>query len=467
MKTLLAIDFDPWAAKTYAANFPDVEVRCSKVEDELDALPVSDFIIGGPPCQSFSVAGKGLGHADSRNGWPAFVAAVRKVRPRMFLAENVAGMLSPKHIRYFAKVYAELEKIGYVVLWELLDSVNYGVPQFRQRVWVWGIRADLHAAGMRHEWPKPTHAWPPPVPGMFGGELLPAVTAGQALGLDGAIRKPRSHAVVRRDHPTNEPCPTVEARAALGGGSAMRIVGGGRNGPVGNEPKRQVDGTWTRHERDITAEPCTTIAGAMGGALNGGTHPRVVYDHGLAEPQSRCPTIKAGANTDASGHQGGAEGLVEIMDDPKHQPHQPHQPANSLTHGMNAASAYVRTWEDRHQPAEPAEPAGTVRARSPRDGGRCTENVVRENLRVRKLTPLECARLMSMPDDFCWPEKITKTAMYRIIGNGQCSLMVHRLAECIARVDPDCQTIISLFCGGGVGDVGFHGRCWQYQRMEQ
>ena len=71
--------------------------------------------------------------------------------------------------------------------------------------------------------------------------------------------------------------------------------------------------------------------------------------------------------------------------------------------------------------------------------------------------------MQSLPDDFKWPKGISKTAMYRIIGNGQASLMVHRIAECIKLADPKIETVISLFCGGGVGDVGFHGRFWEYK----
>lgn len=109
MRTLCAIDFDANACATYRANFPDVDVLQRRVEDCVSMLPSADVIIGGPPCVSFSLAGKGLGEADPRNGWPAYVASVRKVMPRMFLAENVAGMLIPKHLKYLSKVYAELE----------------------------------------------------------------------------------------------------------------------------------------------------------------------------------------------------------------------------------------------------------------------------------------------------------------------------------------------------------------------
>ncbi len=495
MKTLLAIDFCKDACATYSANFPDVEVRCDKVEAHRRNLPQSDVIIAGPPCQGFSLAGKGLGEFDPRNGWPATVAAVEFSMPRMFLFENVSGMLTVKHIKYLRKVFTALERLGYVVEMKRMDSVNYGVPQFRDRIWLWGIRQDVHATGVRHRWPAPTHAWPWPEPGMFGDHgLQRAVTVGQALGI--------SH--WQSDGVWFE-----------GSGIAGTVMGGGRNGPVGGEPERQADGKYTRHERDITPEPSTTIAGHMGGALGGGTHPRLVVmgagrhditpkttrditgepsqtivgqwqghqqpivlyrwsdamlqKHPPASPASPASTVQA------KYLKGGAEGLVEITDDPRHQPH---QPANSLTggsakaHSPNASSGYVlaidtkqqRTTapvtalgsDSRHALVE-AEPSETL-------CGSIHEPMQNWKAKkwVRRLTVMECARLQSMPDNFKWPAKITKTAMYRIIGNGQASLMVWHLAQALAAADPEIRTAISLFCGGGVGDVGFHGRYWSF-----
>jgi len=104
-------------------------------------------------------------------------------------------------------------------------------------------------------------------------------------------------------------------------------------------------------------------------------------------------------------------------------------------------------------------PSNTILNGTKRTGGaEPIAHMKRQGL-VRRLTPLECARIQSMPDDFRWPEKISKTAMYKIIGNGQSSLQVwHRQA--VRKSDPSIETVIDLFCGGGVGAVGFHGRFW-------
>ncbi len=107
---------------------------------------------------------------------------------------------------------------------------------------------------------------------------------------------------------------------------------------------------------------------------------------------------------------------------------------------------------------------GTADETSGHSGGPEPIAHMKRNGLVRRLTPLECARLQSMPDDFKWPEKISKTAMYKIVGNGQASLMVWHLRQAIQKSDPSVETVIDLFCGGGVGAVGLHGRFWEYKK---
>jgi DNA (cytosine-5)-methyltransferase 1 len=84
---LCAVDSDKWAAATFRANFPGVDVHCCTVAEAIPTLPDCDVILGGPPCQGFSLAGKGVGEKDERNGWPDFIAAVAAKMPRMLLAE--------------------------------------------------------------------------------------------------------------------------------------------------------------------------------------------------------------------------------------------------------------------------------------------------------------------------------------------------------------------------------------------
>ncbi|MBY4605453.1 DNA cytosine methyltransferase [Bacillus sp. SPARC3] len=99
--------------------------------------PKAPIIIGGPPCQPFSVGGKQKGTSDTRNGFPIFLDAVRKVKPKLFLFENVRGLLY-KNKWYFDEIKKEFEDLGYTIDYRLINFKTYGVPQSRERVIVVG-----------------------------------------------------------------------------------------------------------------------------------------------------------------------------------------------------------------------------------------------------------------------------------------------------------------------------------------
>jgi DNA (cytosine-5)-methyltransferase 1 len=104
--------------------------------------PAADIVIGGPPCQPFSVGGKQLGLKDSRDGFPIFIAAVKQLNPEVFLFENVRGMLY-KNKWYLNEVLNELEELGYHLNYSILNAVNYNVPQNRERVIVIGSKKKI------------------------------------------------------------------------------------------------------------------------------------------------------------------------------------------------------------------------------------------------------------------------------------------------------------------------------------
>lgn len=98
-----------------------------------------DLICGGFPCQSFSIAGKRGGFADTRGTLFFDLARIIKVkRPRLLLLENVKGLLSHDQGRTFATIIATLDELGYDLQWQVLNSKNFGVPQNRERVYIVG-----------------------------------------------------------------------------------------------------------------------------------------------------------------------------------------------------------------------------------------------------------------------------------------------------------------------------------------
>ncbi len=122
------------ACDTYVKNLHG-ECRAELLTEHTEYPVIPDVIIGGPPCQPFSVGGLQLGNEDPRNGFPAFLSAVGQFRPEVALFENVRGMLY-RGRNYLDEIIDHLENLDYIVHTELIKAVNYGVPQKRERLFV-------------------------------------------------------------------------------------------------------------------------------------------------------------------------------------------------------------------------------------------------------------------------------------------------------------------------------------------
>jgi len=102
-------------------------------------LPSFDLLVGGFPCQSFSIAGKRKGFTDTRGTLFFEIARiVREKQPRLLLLENVKGLLSHDKGRTFYTIISTLDELGYDCQWQVLNSKNFGVPQNRERVFIVG-----------------------------------------------------------------------------------------------------------------------------------------------------------------------------------------------------------------------------------------------------------------------------------------------------------------------------------------
>lgn len=133
----IGYEMDEQAAITYNKNLIG---ECFNEKLTIDSqYPEADIVIGGPPCQPFSVGGKQLGLKDSRDGFPIFLSAIRQLNPEVLLFENVRGMLY-KNKWYLREVIEELESLGYYITYSLLNAVNFEVPQNRERVIVIGSK---------------------------------------------------------------------------------------------------------------------------------------------------------------------------------------------------------------------------------------------------------------------------------------------------------------------------------------
>ena len=202
---LFANEYDRHAAAAFRANYPDINMINRKIQDlteaeinELIGEEEVDIIIGGPPCQSFSTVGRRR-FDDKARLYTEYIRMLRIIQPRMFLFENVKGMLSMREqvpvldengtpvldengeqqtvpgdliMDIIRENFADLgEGLGYQLVGdEVLDAVNYGVPQHRERVFLVGVRNDI-LENVEWHYPEPTH----------GGEGLPYITINEAI----------------------------------------------------------------------------------------------------------------------------------------------------------------------------------------------------------------------------------------------------------------------------------------------
>lgn len=176
-ETVWANDFDHWACETFKKNIGDVIVEGDIEQiDPYDntSIPDCDIVLGGFPCQDFSMIWKRPGLDGERgNLYKSFLRVVDAKKPKVFVAENVKGLLTANNKKAIKQIISDFEKIapGYNVKVKLYNFADYGVAQLRERILIVGIRSDID---FNFEHPEPTHS-------DKNEDLLPHVTAGQAL----------------------------------------------------------------------------------------------------------------------------------------------------------------------------------------------------------------------------------------------------------------------------------------------
>jgi len=184
IQTTLCVDNWADACKTLSGYFKGrakvVETDISQIEDpatfyllESAQTALPDIIYGGPPCQSFSQAGKQKSTFDLRGNLVYdFIRFVNSIRPKAFVMENVSNIKGVQEGELLKELIKAFQKAGYATDAKILTAADYGTPQTRRRMFVIGIREDLH---VRPGFPVPTHSMMP--------SLLdqPYSTVGQAL----------------------------------------------------------------------------------------------------------------------------------------------------------------------------------------------------------------------------------------------------------------------------------------------
>ncbi|MEY2922240.1 MAG: hypothetical protein RL108_862 [Bacteroidota bacterium] len=137
-------EFDKYASAIFELNHPGIKNFGDITQIDPLGLPDFDMFTGGFPCQPFSSAGLGKGELDIRG--TLFYDVVRiceSKKPQHILLENVKGLTTRRHKETFEKILYELRRIGYSVHWKVLNSKDYGIPQNRERLWIYGYMGDL------------------------------------------------------------------------------------------------------------------------------------------------------------------------------------------------------------------------------------------------------------------------------------------------------------------------------------
>jgi DNA (cytosine-5)-methyltransferase 1 len=131
-------EWDKYANSVYRKHFGECDDRDIRTVPSSD-IPDHDLLVGGFPCQAFSVAGKRAGFDDTRGTLFFEIARIlRDKRPRYFILENVKGLLSHDSGKTFQTILRVLSDIGYGVQWQVLNSKDFGVPQNRERIFIIG-----------------------------------------------------------------------------------------------------------------------------------------------------------------------------------------------------------------------------------------------------------------------------------------------------------------------------------------
>lgn len=151
-----ANDNFPDAVKSYRKNIGN-HIVCEDISKiPSDQIPDHDILIGGFPCQGFSVANSKRGENDERNKlYLELLRVLVDKQPKFFLAENVKGILSLMKGAIFEMIISDFENAGYRIKYKVLNAANYGVPQKRERVIILGVRNDIE---FDLEHPEPTHS---------------------------------------------------------------------------------------------------------------------------------------------------------------------------------------------------------------------------------------------------------------------------------------------------------------------
>ena len=345
VRTVGYSEIDKYAIKVYEHHFKGVPAYGDITKINAEELPDFDCLVGGFPCQAFSIAGKRKGFEDTRGTLFFDLARIlQSKQPRLFVFENVKGLLSHDSGRTFRTIIATLTELGYDCQWQVLNSKNHGVPQNRERVYIVG-----HLRGT----PRPEVF---PIESNYGETSNEVTAKGQLVDLT-------------RREPTNYRERNDGRAGTLDANYYKGLANQERPGVKINVVGMLNDETWKKRNESIRRVYGTDgIAPTIPTGTGDGVMPKIVAQRGRYN----------------------ADGKTEQQLEPR-----PDDISNTLTAVQK-------------------------------------DNMVLDDVRIRRLTPLECERLQGFPDN--WTAQgtdgaISDTQRYKMCGNAVTTNVVQAVFE--------------------------------------
>jgi len=443
IETIGFSEIDKYANAVLNYHYPNIKNYGDITKIKGEDLPSVDIITGGSPCQDLSVAGKGAGLNGERSGlFFHFIRLIKEKQPTYFVWENVKGALSSQGGWDFARVQIEMEQAGYDVWWQVLNAKDFGVPQNRERIFAIGIRKgsgrevlfeqissgqnntanrkikSARKFGSSGSFHRPDEIVSTLTQSMgTGGNNVP-MTIGAKTGLC-AIYRGRPNMPYEKGKRTlryeryDKECPALTQNCATGDQKNMVAI------PNSNGNVHSLDANYWKGSNNPNKSRRSQImiptqignskkfgnsTGSKEAYTLRASEPNEVIVHNLQPRNPNRPSLLKNKNAGGSGHLQRQDGVTYTVD-------------TGCTQGIEI----IGSTQKHSAKMENISPSLT---KAMGDGGGHIPMKI-ENMRIRRLTPTECERLMGLEDN--WTAKgivdgkevdISDTQRYKMCGNG-------------------------------------------------
>lgn len=402
-ETVGLCEIDNFANQVLKYNFKGVKNYGNARDIVPGDLPDFDMLVGGFPCQAFSIAGKRKGFGDTRGTLFNEIIRIAAVkRPSFLLLENVAGLCSHDKGRTLKTILEAISELGYILEWKVYNGKYFGVPQNRERIFIVGVIAERYTGKILF---IEENDRLPGAPGAPGPGRTQAELNFTSLKSSGAVKADDSFIVCNRGE-------FIEKDVAMCLG-ANEFKGpdthGARNMIITRSPK------YIDNKRTVEINETDICQALKADTKKGNSEPLVIASRGRGKDNVQQLEARKDGNTNS---------LTSVQKD-------------NLIQIGNVDSAGNNSLWGRVYSTEGIAPNLNA------NGGGCgaKTGLYQQEQRIRRLTPIECERLMSWPDN--WTAKgmnvkgeeynVSDSQRYKMCGNGVISNCVEYICRLIQK----------------------------------